>query len=135
MHSTTRERLVACGGLAITIACGLWVRSTIFAGDATWAQRLGTALWAMALVLVLRAMSPRWSMARTWIVAMAVAIAVELLQLTGIPRAISGWLPLARLFLGSDFDARDLLWLAIGVVLGAVVALGVRPAGHFVKIS
>lgn len=122
MHKRTSERLVASIALAITIGCGLWVRSGRFVGDATWAQRLGTSLWAVALVLVLRAAFPCWSVARAGIVALGLAFAVELLQLTGMPRAASGWFPPTRLLLGSDFDTRDLLWLFVGVSAGTLVA-------------
>lgn len=135
MHTKIRERLVAGVVLGLTVVSGLWVRSSRFVGDATWAQRLGTMLWAVALVLVLRAAWPRWSVARTGIVAIGLAFVVEFLQLTGVPRTVSGWFPPARLLLGSDFDVRDLLWLSIGVVVGAVVALGVRRVGNSVRIS
>lgn len=128
MHERTGERLVAFIALVITIAWGLWVRSGHFVGDATWAQRLGTSLWAVALVLVLRTACPSWSVARTGLFALGVAFAVEFLQLTGIPRAISERLPPARLILGSDFDPRDLLWLFVGVSAGTLVAIAASAA-------
>ena len=50
-------------------------------------------------------------------------MAVELLQLTDVPRAAADRVPLARLVLGSGFDGWDLVAYAVGVLLalGGVV--------------
>lgn len=55
-------------------------------------------------------------------------LAVELLQLTGLPAAAAGLTPLARLVLGSGFDAWDLPAYAVGVLVAlGVVRLSRRP--------
>lgn len=46
--------------------------------------------------------------------ALAFSWAVELLQLTGVPGVLSRHSTVARLVLGSTFNAPDLFWYAVG---------------------
>mgnify|MGYP000935895441 CR=1 FL=1 len=116
--------MLAAACLFVCVGVGLWSRSDAFLGDDRSAQRLGTAMWAISVVMLLRAVRPAWSVRRLWAVGITIAWGVEFLQITGLPRWISGHVPPARLLLGSDFDAADLLWLAVGIVAG-VAADGV----------
>jgi hypothetical protein len=80
----------------------------------------GDALWGMMIAWGIGAMWPQVGMALRAMLAYAVCAAVEVSQLIHVP-----WLDAVRatrlghLVLGSDFDGRDLLAYAIGV-LGAV---------------
>lgn len=80
----------------------------------------GDALWGMMIAWGIGALWPQVGMAVRGMLAFAVCAAVEVSQLIHVP-----WLDAVRatrlghLVLGSDFDGRDLLAYAIGV-LGAV---------------
>jgi hypothetical protein len=66
---------------------------------------------------------------RAWaaaVVAFALNVAVELFQLTGIPAELGAHSVLARLVLGTTFNAPDLPFYALGAVLGWALLLAVR---------
>jgi hypothetical protein len=61
-------------------------------------------------------------------IAFAFAVAVELLQLTGVPQALVAVFPAARLVFGSSFDPIDLVAYAGGAVLLFVAHSGLVRA-------
>lgn len=116
------RRLAALVALVAVVAAGLAVHRLLPASVAS--DVAGDALYAVAAYTGLVLLLPR---ARRPILAAAAAlwcIAVELLQLTGVPVALAERVPVAALVLGSGFDARDL----VVYVLAVVSALGVDRA-------
>lgn len=83
------------------------------------AQHLGTLLWAVAVHWTIRTLMPRLSVLCVSALTLLIAWAIELLQITPISRTLSSWHPLLRLILGSSFDLRDMLALAVGVGVAA----------------
>lgn len=94
------------------VALGLACRA--FTGGA-FAQNAGTALYAAMVYAGLFVLAPRWRPATAAIVAAGFCWVVEFAQLSGVPAALSQRSVVARLVLGSAFDARDLLWYVAGV--------------------
>lgn len=116
------RRLAALVALVAVVAAGLAVHRLLPASVAS--DVAGDALYAVAAYTGLVLLLPR---ARRSILAAAAAlwcIAVELLQLTGVPVALAERIPVAALVLGSGFDARDL----VVYVLAVASALGVDRA-------
>ncbi|MFJ4853638.1 DUF2809 domain-containing protein [Streptomyces sp. NPDC088730] len=107
--SARRARALAAG--AVTVAAGLGVRTV---ADGDLAKYAGDALYTVLICALVALCAPR---ARPVVVAgagLAVSWAVELLQLTGAPAELSRRSAVARLVLGSTFNAPDLLWYAVG---------------------
>lgn len=80
-------------------------------------DQIGSVLYVVLvglLVLLVRPTLPALVIAA---LAFAIATAIELLQLTGIPDSIGAVVPAARLVLGSAFDPIDLVAYAGGSVL------------------
>ena len=67
--------------------------------------------------MLLAAVWPALSSMTIAAMAFAFAVAVELLQLTGVPQAVVAVFPAARLVFGSSFDPIDLVAYAGGAVL------------------
>ncbi|WP_406093895.1 DUF2809 domain-containing protein [Streptomyces sp. NBC_01013] len=110
-RSAGRARGVAAGAAVLTVAAGLGVRTV---ADGLVAKYAGDALYTVLVCALVALCAPR---ARPLVVAgagLAVSWAVELLQLTGVPAELSGRSTVARLVLGSTFNAPDLLWYAVG---------------------
>lgn len=113
-----KQRLAALGLAVALIPVGLGVRA-ILAG---WlAKYLGVALWAACLYFVLRFFRVRSSIASHALLAVLVSWAVELFQLTPIPRALARHGRIFDLVLGTTFNAPDLLAYVAGVGLAAVL--------------
>lgn len=90
---------------------GLGVRTV---ADGDLAKYAGDALYTVLICALVALCAPR---ARPVVAAgtgLAVSWAVELLQLTGAPAELSRRSAVARLVLGSTFNAPDLLWYAVG---------------------
>ncbi|MFD2797659.1 DUF2809 domain-containing protein [Promicromonospora vindobonensis] len=118
-ETTVRARLgsraAPAAAAVVTVAAGLSVRS-VLGGDV--AKYAGDALYALLifwLVLVVAPHSRAWVAA---IVAFGVSAAVELFQLTGVPAELGAHSALARLVLGTTFNAPDLPFYAVGAALG-----------------
>jgi hypothetical protein len=90
----------------------------------------GDALWAAMIWCGFGVMAPSWSLMWRTASAYTVCLSVECSQLWHTPaldavRATT----LGHLVLGSDFDARDLVAYAAGVLLAALVERVARRAG------
>ncbi|WP_245861221.1 DUF2809 domain-containing protein [Compostimonas suwonensis] len=123
-HPSSATRRLALGGAAVVVvAAGLGVHLAVpgVVGDA-----LADALYAVLVYLIVALIAPRLRTVVTAAIAFALCAAVELLQLTGLPEALTGlWAPF-RLLLGTTFSAADLLAYAGGVVVVALVDAGAR---------
>ena len=104
----------------VVLVCGL----AVHASDAVpFGDKAGDLLYAALVALGVWFLVPS---VRPWLLAVVAGgwcLAVELLQLTGLPDAAAEVTPLSRLVLGSGFDPLDLVAYAVGV--GLVVALAV----------
>lgn len=113
-----RVRLVAGGVALLTVAGGLGVRA-VAAGDV--AKYGGDALYTVLVYVLIVLAAPRVRPLVAACVALAFSCAVELLQLTGVPAELAERSVVARLVLGSTFNAPDLLWYAVGAAVAALV--------------
>ncbi|MFJ6466478.1 DUF2809 domain-containing protein [Streptomyces sp. NPDC091387] len=116
-----RARLAAAGAAVVTVAAGLGVRTV---AEGALAKYAGDALYTVLICALVALCAPR---ARPLTVAgtgLVLSWAVELSQLTGVPAELSRHSAVARLVLGSTFNAPDLLWYAVG----AAAAWGVHTA-------
>jgi Protein of unknown function (DUF2809) len=89
----------------------------------------GSALWATMVLFLLAALRPRLSRPRLALIAMAIAVVVELIRLVHTPWLDAFRLTLAgALLLGRIFSLWDLVAYAAGVLLGVAVdwAIGRR---------
>ena len=89
----------------------------------------GGILYAVLVFLLVAVLVPAASTVRIGLVAIAICVAVELLQLTGLPSALTGVFPPARLILGTTFVAADLISSAVGVALAVIADRLIRPSG------
>ena len=114
LNAMWRARLVSLGAAVGIVALGLGVRMA--GGGGAFAQHSGTALYAAMVYAGVFVLVPR---AKPWaagLAAIGFCWAVELFQLTGIPADLSARSLIARLVLGSHFDATDLIWYVMGVL-------------------
>lgn len=132
MRPRTYRRLVYAGLAIGTIALGLIVH---FHGDAlgpTSRDVIGDALWAAMIAWWIGAIVPDRSLGARSVAALVVCFAVEFSQLyhtVALDTLRNG--TIGHLILGSDFDPRDLVAYAIGVLAAAAcerMARGSRMA-------
>ncbi|MGW1773888.1 ribosomal maturation YjgA family protein [Streptomyces sp. NPDC002104] len=110
-----RTRLVAAGAVVVTLGAGLGLRAV---ATGSLAKYGGDALYTVLVFALVVAALPRLTALRAAAAALAVSWAVEFLQLTGVPAELSRHSVLARLVLGSTFNAPDLFWYAVGAAVG-----------------
>ncbi|WP_329832454.1 ribosomal maturation YjgA family protein [Streptomyces sp. BE133] len=106
-----RARAVAAGAAALTVAAGLGVRA-FMGGDV--AKYAGDALYTVLICALVAVIAPRARPVVKAGAALAFSWLVELLQLTGVPAELSRHSAVARLVLGSTFNAPDLFWYVVG---------------------
>ncbi|KIF68056.1 hypothetical protein HY68_04355 [Streptomyces sp. AcH 505] len=124
---TLRGTCLVAGVCAVlTVAAGLGVRS-VGSGDA--AKYTGDALYTVLVQALVVVVAPRVRPLTAALVALAVSCGVELLQLTGVSAELAARSEIARLVLGSTFNAPDLFWYGVGAAAGWAVhaAFGRRP--------
>jgi len=109
-------RVVAAVAAVVILAAGLTVRQVTTGAFAKYA---GVALYAALVYALVVLLVPRWRPLWTALAAVAFCWLVEFAQLTPYPAELSDRSVLARLALGSTFNAPDLFWYVAGV---AVVA-------------
>ncbi|MFE2323320.1 DUF2809 domain-containing protein [Streptomyces sp. NPDC059385] len=120
-----RTRAAAVVAAALTVGAGLAIRA-MTAGDV--AKYGGDALYTVLLLTLVVAAAPRLSPARAAAIALAASWAVEFLQLGPVPAELSRRSTLARLVLGSTFNAPDLAWYTVGAAAGWLVHSALRRA-------
>ncbi|MCM2423400.1 DUF2809 domain-containing protein [Streptomyces sp. RKAG293] len=117
-------RLLAAGAAVLTVAVALGIRAG--ATGATGAsgavgKYAGDALYTVLLHALVVLAAPRVRPPAAAAVALGVSWAVEFSQLSPVPGELSARSTLARLVLGSTFNAPDLFWYAVGAVSGCFV--------------
>ncbi len=118
-----RARVVPTLACLVTLVAGL----AVHAGPSNaFSDKAGDVLYAALATLGVWWLAPPAPRRLLGAVAFAWCLCVELLQLTGIPRAAADVLPASRLVLGTGFDALDLPAYAVGVVLALAVVTAVR---------
>ncbi|MEU2667762.1 DUF2809 domain-containing protein [Streptomyces sp. NPDC007164] len=121
-----RVRAVAAGAAALTVLAGLGVRA-FTGGDL--AEYAGDALYTVLICALAAVIAPGARPVVRAGAGLAFSWAVELLQLTGVPADLSRHSAVARLVLGSTFNAPDLFWYVVGAGFAwAVAALATSPS-------
>ncbi|WP_327257806.1 ribosomal maturation YjgA family protein [Streptomyces sp. NBC_01244] len=110
-----RTRLAAAAAVVVTVGAGLGLRA-VATGDP--AKYGGDALYTVLIFALIVLALPRVTALRAATGALAVSWTVEFLQLTGVPAGLSRHSAVARLVLGSTFNAPDLFWYAVGAAVG-----------------
>ncbi|RPK93471.1 MULTISPECIES: DUF2809 domain-containing protein [Streptomyces] len=119
----SRIRAVAAVAAVVTVASGLAVRA---GADGAFAKYAGSALYTVLLCTLVAFCAPRARPVVVASTALAVSWAVEFAQLTGVPAELSAHSTVARLVLGSTFNAPDLLWYAVGAAAAWAVHAAAR---------
>ncbi|MEL5957264.1 DUF2809 domain-containing protein [Streptomyces sp. CLV115] len=125
-----RVRAVAAGAAVLTVLAGLGVRAFT---DGDLAKYAGDALYTVLVCALVAVIAPGARPVVRAGAALAFSWAVELLQLTGVPADLSRHSTVARLVLGSTFNAPDLFWYAVGAgfawAVSAVAGSATTSAG------
>ncbi|MFF0533711.1 ribosomal maturation YjgA family protein [Streptomyces coelicoflavus] len=111
----TRTRLAAAVAAVVIVGAGLALRAVAVGEVAKYG---GDALYTLLLFALVLVAAPRTAPGRAAVLALAVSWAVEFLQLTDGPAYLAGQSTVARLVLGSTFNAPDLFWYAVGAAAG-----------------
>ncbi|MEW1722199.1 DUF2809 domain-containing protein [Streptomyces sp. NPDC093109] len=123
MGHPARTRVFAAVAALLTVAAGLGVRAV---GGGDVAKFGGDALYTVLVYTLVVLARPRVRPVVAASGALAFSWAVELFQLTGVPAELAGRGVVARLVLGSTFNAPDLLWYAVGAGLCWAVHTSLR---------
>jgi hypothetical protein len=110
-------RLAAVLAALVVLLSGLAVRAATTGAVAKYG---GVALYAVLVYTLVLIVAPRTVPVRAGVVALGACWAVELAQLTPYPAALSARSTLARLVLGSTFNAPDLAWYAVGIAVAGL---------------
>ncbi|MBT2380715.1 hypothetical protein AMK21_12460 [Streptomyces sp. CB00316] len=116
-------RVVAAAAAVATVTAGLAVRA---GADGAFAKYAGSALYTVLLCALVALCAPRARPVAVAGAALALSWAVEFLQLTGVPAQWAARSTVARLVVGSTFNAPDLFWYAVGAAAAWGVHAGVR---------
>jgi hypothetical protein len=117
-HAWWRQRVFPTIAGLLTLLAGLGCRA-VFSG---WVAKYGgVALWATLVYFLVLWVRPRLAVARAALLCLAISVAVELFQLTPVPRALHEVHPAFALVFGTTFHAWDLPAYAAGALLGAVI--------------
>lgn len=120
-------RAVAAGAAVLTVAAGLGVRAVAHGDTGKYA---GDALYTVLVYALVVLAAPRLRPVAAVGSALAISWAIEFLQLTDVPAELSRRSAVARLVLGSTFNAPDLFWYAVGAAAAGLVHVAVRSAGR-----
>ena len=118
-----RTRLAALAAVAATLAAGLTIRAV---SDGVVAKYAGDALYTVLLYGLCVLAAPRIRPLAAALTACGVSWAIEFFQLTPVPAELSRRSVVARLVLGSTFNAPDLLWYAAGAAAALLVHTAAR---------
>jgi len=110
-------RVVAAVAAVVILAAGLMVRQVTTGAFAKYA---GVPLYAALVYALVVLLVPRWRPLWTALAAVAFCWLVEFAQLSPYPAELSERSVLARLVLGSTFNAPDLFWYVAGVAFVAI---------------
>ncbi|MFJ8112687.1 DUF2809 domain-containing protein [Streptomyces sp. NPDC096132] len=113
-----RVRLAAAVAAVVTVGAGLGLRAATAGSVAKYG---GDALYTILLLALVVLVAPRVRPLAAAGTALAVSWGVEFLQLSRMPAELAQRSTLARLVLGSTFNAPDLLWYTAGAAAGLLV--------------
>ena len=99
--------------IVASIALGLFSRKTPI-GFSLWDKSLGDALYAVMLYGIVSFVRPTARATTRGIVAFAICFAIELFQLTGIPKTLPR---LLRIAIGDTFGWHDVVCYAVGALV------------------
>ena len=115
-----RQRLGYLFAAIITIVIGI-VSRVVQTEILIFDKYLGDALYAVLIYLIFRITFPRHPILNHAIIAIVLAIAIELFQITGVPTSMRASdnpaLKLASVVLGTKFAILDIVAYAIGVLI------------------
>ncbi|MEZ0075259.1 DUF2809 domain-containing protein [Planotetraspora sp. GP83] len=117
-------RLAAAAAAVATVALGLGIRAA-FEGPV--AKYTGDLLYTVLVYALIIVVAPRTRPVTAAAVALGISWLVEFAQLTPIPAELSARSTVARLVLGSTFNAPDLFWYAVGACLGWALHRAASP--------
>ncbi|WP_308376419.1 DUF2809 domain-containing protein [Streptomyces sp. ISL-99] len=127
MSDLRRTRILAAVAACLTLCAGLGVRGAV---DGDVAKYAGDALYTVLLCTLVVLLAPATRPRVAGGIALLASWAVECAQLTGVPAELAERSVVARLVLGSTFNAPDLLWYAVGAGLFLLICAVVpRPGG------
>ncbi|MEU1618837.1 DUF2809 domain-containing protein [Streptomyces sp. NPDC005722] len=118
-----RIRLAAAAASVVTVGAGLALRAV---ADGNVAKYGGDALYTVLVLALVVLLAPRVTPLTAAVSALAFSCAVEFLQLSDIPAELSRRSGIARLVLGSTFNAPDLLGYAAGAAAGWLIHTALR---------
>jgi hypothetical protein len=122
-----RARIVPGVAVLLTLALGMGVRA-LSSGD--FAKYAGDAFYAQLIFFLIVFVAPGMRPVLAAAVATAVCWAIEFAQLMPWVGELAERSTLARLALGSTFNAPDLLAYPVGAAVGLALLLLVRGAGR-----
>lgn len=126
-HAWWRQRVFATTAALLTLVAGLGCRA-VFSG---WVSKYGgVALWATLVYFLVLWVRPQLPVARAALLCLAISVAVELFQLTPVPRALYELHAAFALVFGTTFHAWDLPAYAAGALLGAAVQAAFRNSSR-----
>lgn len=117
---------MAAAAAAATVGAGLGLRAVTAGSTAKYG---GDALYTVLLLTLVVLVAPRLTPLRAAGTALAASWAVEFLQLTAVPAELSQHSTVARLVLGSTFNAPDLFWYAVGAAAAWLLHTALAPSG------
>lgn len=113
------RRMLLAGIGALIVITGLLVH---FATTGIVGDFVGDALYAVLVYLVVSFILVRRSSLHIALIAVLFCVAIELLQLTGVPDALAAVFPPFRYLLGTTFSTLDLVAYIVGVLTAAAVS-------------
>jgi uncharacterized membrane protein YdbT with pleckstrin-like domain len=113
------RRMLLAAIAALIVITGLLVH---FAIRGVVADFVGDALYAVLVYLVVSFILVRRSSWHIALIAVLFCVAIELLQLTGLPDALAEVFPPSRYLLGTTFSTLDLVAYIVGVGTAAAVS-------------
>ncbi|MFI8086219.1 DUF2809 domain-containing protein [Kitasatospora sp. NPDC086009] len=114
-------RAVAGVAAVLVVGAGLGVRAV---GGGELAKYAGDALYTVLVYALVVLVAPRLRPVAAGAVAAGLSWVVELFQLTGVPDGLARRSTVARLVLGSTFNAPDLCWYLVGAAAAALLHAG-----------
>lgn len=118
------RRGVAAALAVVVVGVGLAVHR--WAPGSAASDVAGDALYAVLIYALVVVVAPRAAAVWVAVIAGAWCVAVEVLQLTGLPAAAAAVFPPVALVLGTGFDPRDLLVYVVAVALAALSDAAIR---------
>ncbi|MFT4215720.1 MAG: DUF2809 domain-containing protein [Micropruina sp.] len=119
MTTPGRRRLFAAGGAAATVLAGLTTHFVRPHG--TSSDIAGDALYAVLIYTLVVFALPRTPPAVAAVIAGSACVAIELFQLTGLPRLWAATFSPIALVLGTGFDVRDLVVYVVAVAVAGLI--------------